>query len=222
VAIGPDEKLYVLHEKSIQVLDASTGKALGNWPSENPNADLLSIAVVKGHVFASDFYSRAVEVWDLQGNRLQAFQGRSAGQDGFYLPSRNFALAAGHDGLVRVVNPGMRRVEAYTVDGQRQFVWGRPGSDVDAFCGCCNPMALVVFPDGRVVTSEKALPTVKVFTNRQDGTLDSVVAGPDTFGEHVPRDVAVDARGRIWILVADRNQVLIYQQAQTDQARIED
>ncbi len=211
IAAGPDGRLFVNHDMSLSVINPKTGQTLETWPTGIGDGELISVAVSGQNVYASDYPSRSVVVWDLQGNRLRTFDGKTMGGTGFKLPSRNFPLAVGPEGLLRAANPGELRVEAYGPDGQRKFTWGRAGEDVTGFCGCCNPVAMAIFPDGRVVTAEKALPTVKVFTDRQDGTLASVVAGPDAFGPHMPADVAIDPSGRVWVLVPGKQQIQIYQ-----------
>jgi hypothetical protein len=114
------------------------------------------------------------------------------------------------DGLLRVTNPGRHRVEAYTVDGHLELAWGKPSAGIDGFCGCCNPINIALLPDGRMVTCEKGLPRVKIY--REDGTLESVVAGTETFPENAKfsmnlaagklggLDAAVDSKGRVYIL----------------------
>lgn len=118
----------------------------------------------------------------------------------------------GADGLLRVNNAGRHRVECYTRDGDLEQSWGRPGVAIDSFCGCCNPISLALQSDGRCLTAEKGLPRVKVYTAA--GTLESVVAGPESFAAvasstrdqtvaettHDGLDVAVDADGRVAVL----------------------
>jgi hypothetical protein len=83
---------------------------------------------------------------------------------------------------------------------------------VDGFCGCCNPIAVALLPDGRSVTCEKGLPRVKIY--REHGEFDCVVAGPEIFpqnarigageeaadGTRASLDAAVDAHGRVFVL----------------------
>ena len=80
---------------------------------------------------------------------------------------------------------------------------------------------LAVLADGRFVTCEKGIPRVKVY--EVDGTLESVVAGPESFLEpDIPGagpaldysegslDVAIDSGGRIFVLdsVADNIRIM--------------
>jgi hypothetical protein len=103
-------------------------------------------------------------------------------------------------------------VEAYTVDGDLELVWGKATAGIEGFCGCCNPINLALLRDGRTITCEKGLPRVKVY--RVDGTFESVVAGAEAFPEnakatmgqrgwdcrHGGLDAAADSKGRVFIL----------------------
>ena len=126
-------------------------------------------------------------------------------------PSPYLDVAVAPDGLLRVANPGMHRVEAYTFDGHHELTWGKAGSAIGEFCGCCGPSHIAVLPDGRVVTAEKGIPRVKVYTAA--GQFECVVAGPEilapnltaviqTCDEHQrqPVDLAIDSRSRIVVL----------------------
>ena len=86
------------------------------------------------------------------------------------------------DGLLRLNNPGRHRVELYPTDGALEFSWGKPGMAVPYFSGCCNPINLALLPNGRVVTCEKGLPRVKIYSAH--GELEGVVAGTETFPEN--------------------------------------
>jgi len=113
---------------------------------------------------------------------------------------------------LRVNNPGRHCVETYTEEGNLELSWGKASAAIDGFCGCCNPINLALLPDGRVVTCEKGIPRVKVYSAH--GEFESVVAGPESFpenakagsaedpsdGTHAALDATVDAEGRIYIL----------------------
>jgi len=94
------------------------------------------------------------------------------------VPSPYFDLAVAPDGQLRIVNPGLLRVETYTLDGRYVSSWGEPGMRIDRFCGCCNPVFFTLTAQGDVVTSEKGLARIKI--HRADGSFLGVVAGPET------------------------------------------
>jgi hypothetical protein len=165
-----------------------------------------------------------VVIYDLTGKVISRFgkANEDQGFEGIIVPSAYFDLALSQDGLLRVVNPGRLRVDAFTRDGQYEFSWGEPGNAIEGFCGCCNPCALAVLPDGRFVTAEKGLMRVKVYNS--DSGFEGVVAGftdlnirlepkicktPDECRANA-LDVAVDQAGDIYVLDTDRAQVRVF------------
>jgi hypothetical protein len=140
----------------------------------------------------------------------------------FLVPSPYFDVAVAPDGLLRVVNPGLCRVETYTFNGDMEGSWGHNSAKIDGFCGCCNPVNIAVLPDGGVVTAEKGLIRVKVYN--ADGSLRGVVAGPDQLvaggaayvfqnaadAQASGFDVAVDSQQRVLVLDTIKNTVRIF------------
>jgi hypothetical protein len=99
--------------------------------------------------------------------------------------------------------------------------WGEAGSTIDDFFGCCNPSQFAVLPSGSIVTSEKGVPRVKVYS--EFGEFECVVAGPQQLdvaeaelGD--PRsvqakavfDVAADSQGRVLVLDPRKKSVRIF------------
>jgi len=108
-----------------------------------------------------------------------------------------------------VTNPGRHRVEAYAFDGSPRESFGESGAAIEEFCGCCNPTHLALLPDGRLVTSEKGLPRVKVM--RPSGELDCVVAGGERLAAGVVGlDLATDAAGRVLVLDPKQRAVRVF------------
>jgi hypothetical protein len=205
-------RIYLGMKSRVEVLDAA-GKRVAAWDDLGPKAMLTSIALGERDVLVADAGNRIVLRYDPAGKLL----GRIGQKDpskhipGFVIPSPCFDVAMAADGLLRVVNPGAHRIEAYTLDGDLEAFWGSRGEGIEAFCGCCNPTNIALLPDGRFVTSEKGIPRVKVY--RADGQLVAVVAGPETLAptetileETRPDhklpvfDVATDSRGRVLVL----------------------
>jgi hypothetical protein len=102
-----------------------------------------------------------------------------------------------------------------------ETVWGKAGSDIAGFFGCCNPSHLALLPDGRFVTSEKGIPRIKIY--RADGEMECVVAGPQqldvpanslgdprTTESQLVFDVAVDGQGRILVLDHRSNSIRVF------------
>ena len=205
-------RIYLGMKSHVEVLDP-TGNRVAAWEDLGPKAILTSIAAAEQDVLVADAGNRIVLRYDPAGKVLGRIGKRDAAKHipGFVIPSPYFDVAMTADGLVRVVNPGAHRIEAYTLDGDLEVFWGSHGEGVEGFCGCCNPTNIAVLPDGRFVTSEKGIPRVKVY--RADGQFAAVVAGPQTLAptetileETRPDhklpvfDVAADSRGRILVL----------------------
>ena len=226
LAVGADHNLYVGMRDHIQVM-SPTGNVKAKWDSLGPRAVLTSIAVADENVFAADAGNRVILRYDKSGKLL----GRIGQKDpernvpGFVVPSPYFDLAVAADGLLRVANPGRHRIEGYTAEGDFELEpWGKAGTDIDKFCGCCNPVSFAILPDGGFVTAEKGLTRVKIYD--EDGRFVGVVAGPEQFSRHDEicagrgpsgkgcssggLDVAVDARGRILILDPRTSEVRIF------------
>lgn len=231
LAAGADHNLYVGMRDHIQVM-SPTGKLKAKWKDLGSRAVLTSIAVTDENVFAADAGNRVILRYDKSGQLL----GRIGQKDpernvpGFVVPSPYFDLAVAADGLLRVANPGRHRIEGYTAEGDFELEpWGKAGTDIDKFCGCCNPVNFAILPDGGFVTAEKGLTRVKIYD--EDGRFVGVVAGPQQFSRHDEicagrgpsgkgcssggLDVAVDARGRILILDPYTSEVRIFVRKKT-------
>lgn len=221
LAVGPDGNIYVGMTDHVQVF-SSTADMKTRWDILRHGSILTSIAVTDEHVFVADAGGHVV----LRYNKFGKLLGRIGRKDskrnipGFVIPSAYFDIAMAADGLLRVANPGMHRIEGYTVDGDFELEpWGKNGTDIDKFCGCCNPVNFALLPDGSFVTVEKGLTRVKIYD--PEGRFVGVVAAPKHFSRHDEigagrgsdsggLDVAVDARGRILILDPFTSEVRVF------------
>jgi streptogramin lyase len=210
VAVGPGGTIFVAMKDHVETFDAA-GKRLASWEPLGEKAYLTSVAAGAKDIFVADAGGRAVVRYDPSGRVVTRIVGRTGekGADGFLIPSPYFAVALGPDGALWIANPGMRRVECYTYDGQFERAWGKASPRIESFCGCCNPTHLAVMADGSFVTSEKGLARVKVY--RPSGMLASVVAPPAAFAEGtVGLDLATDAGGRILVLDPHERAVRVF------------
>jgi hypothetical protein len=231
LTVATDGKIYIGMKDHVEVYACpelverdSQRKRLANWQSLGDNAVLTSIAVSKDDVFVADAGNRIVLHYDTAGKLINRIGQKDPQRDipGFVIPSPYFDLAVASDGLVRVVNPGLHRIEAYTADGDLEFWWGKFSSALQGFCGCCNPVNFAILEDGSFVTCEKGLVRVKIYDPQ--GIFVGVVAGPEQLVEGgtsrictLPGqcqaggfDVAVDSQGRILVLDTIKNIVRIF------------
>lgn len=212
VAVAADGTIYVGLRDHIEVFDRK-GQRQAAWESPGKRTWFTGLAVGDAELFATDAGHRLVLRYERSGKLLARLGQKDKERNipGFIVPSPFFDVKLARDGLLRVANPGRHRVEAYTVEGDFEFAWGRASAAIDGFCGCCNPVSLAQLPDDRFVTCEKGLPRVKVYS--ADGAFESVVAGPESFAENAKvcgaddfdcnkggLDAVVDSQGRIYIL----------------------
>ena len=223
LAVATDGKIYVGMKDHVEVYDHQSQR-IAAWQSAGKDAILTSIAVYKNDVFVADAGNRIVVHYDTDGNVINHIGKKDIDRDipGFMIPSPYFDLAVGRDGLLRVVNPGLHRIEAYTFEGDLEFWWGKFSTDLEGFTGCCNPVTFAILDDGSYVTCEKGLVRVKVYD--ADCTFVGVVAGPEQLVEdgvaricYLPQDcqkggfdVAVDTKGRVFVLDTIKNIVRVF------------
>lgn len=213
LAVGNKEhavpgRIFVGMKQRVEVVNPADTKT-EKWEPLN-NAWVTSIAVADQDVFVADVGNRIVWHFDTGGKLL----GRIGGPDparkipGFAITSPYFDLAVGPDGLLRVVNPRLLRIEAYTFSGDLEAFWGNGSPAVDGFFGCCNPAHFAILPDGRFVTAEKGVHRVKIYSPQ--GKFVCVVAGPEQVSGAIA-DVAVDSAGRVLILDYAAKSVRIFE-----------
>ncbi|HEY5915565.1 MAG TPA: hypothetical protein VJA21_33695 [Verrucomicrobiae bacterium] len=213
VALAADGSVHIGVRDHLEVFDRE-GQRLKVWESPGKKTWFTGLAVGESDVFAADSGNRVILRYDRSGKVAGRIGEKNKDHNvpGLIAPSPYIDVALGKDGLLRVNNPGRHCVETYTVGGDLELSWGKPSAAIDGFCGCCNPVALALLPDGSCVTCEKGLPRVKVYA--ADGTFQSVVAGPDSFPENAKAgsihdlsdgtigglDAAVDTQGRVYVL----------------------
>jgi hypothetical protein len=222
------QRYYIGFKDHVEVYD-DEGKRLAAWDGLGPDAVLTSIAVWDSDVFVADAGNRIVVRYDTDGKLINYIGKKDKDKNiaGFVIPSPYFDLAVGADGLLRVVNPGRHRIEAYTFDGDLEFSWGKFSSGLEGFVGCCNPVNFAILPDAGFVTCEKGLIRIKVYDAK--GEFSGVVAGHRALAPgravricNLPAecqsggfDVAVDGAGRIFVLDTIKNTVRIFTRIKT-------
>ena len=211
LTVAEDGTVYVGMRDHVEVY-APGGTRKARWESLGEDSCVTSIAVTGDDVFVADAGNRIVLWYDSSGRLVGRIGQRDESRKipGFVVPSPYFDVAVGPDGLLRAVNPGGFRVEAYTFGGDLELWWGKPSTEIKGFSGCCNPAHFAILPDGGFVTSEKgALRRVKVYDAA--GEFECVVAGSEHFGEGTkPFDVAADSKGRVLVLDVESKVVRIF------------
>jgi hypothetical protein len=224
LAVGPDGRLYAGRRDRIETFDR-LGKRIADWRLPATNAWLTALAVASNRIFAADAVNREILCLDPQG----AVVWRTGG---FIVPSPYFDLALAADGTLKAVDPGRHQVQTYALDGTLQSRWGKASFGIEGFSGCCNPAHIALTADGKVVTSEKGIPRVKIY--EADGVFTTVVAGPEAFRgvkpesggsasgaaetECAPSDIAVDSAGRVLALDPRTRTVRVFEKKEATHA----
>jgi hypothetical protein len=193
-------QLYIATKTTVRRLGNSTMVTLSS-PSV-----ITSIAVRGKLLFIADAGRRTVWRYSTSGKKHWPLEG-----EGFDVPSPYFATLIDTAGLLRVVNPGRQRIEAYTTDGEYEspLTWGKPGAALNQFAGCCNPTYLAQLPDGRFVTAEKGLPRVKLWTI--SGKFVTLIASAEQFdGSSAIAGLATDSDGRVYVLDAEGECIRVF------------
>jgi len=226
MAVAPDGHFFMGMHDHVELLDAQ-GKLDASWPALSGHAWITSLAVDAESVYVADAGNRIVWRFDHEGKLLNKIGERNPNDtsSGFIVPSPHFEVLLDPSGALWAVNPGKHGFENYRPNGESISSWYKPGMNVEDFCGCCNPIQAAYRSDGSVVTVEKGLNRIKVYT--PDAKLIGVVATAEMLGapadaatscqiEAPVRDIAVDTHDRIWVLHGPWQAVLVYEQQRED------
>lgn len=215
VAVAPDGKRYVGLRDHVEVYDAA-GRRQAQWPAAGPKSYFTSVLVTGDDIFVGDAGQRVVLRYDASGQVVGLIGQKDPARNipGIVMPSPHLDVVMGTDGLLRVTNPGRRAVETYDRDGNLKASWGESSQAVQGFSGCCNPTDLALLDDGRVVTAEKGIPRVKVYS--ATGAFESVVAPPAALSLNAAgMDLAVDVAGRVLVLDPPARTIRVFAPAPT-------
>jgi len=223
LTVSEDGTIYVCTKEQIEIYDQN-GALKMVWESLGKRAVLTSIEVYGENVFVADAGNRVVYRYDSSGNLINKIGEKDPDKNipGFVVPSPYFDLAVAPDGLLRIINPGRHRIEAYTFDGYLELWWGKPSMNIEGFSGCCNPVNFAILDNGKFVTCEKGIPRAKIYSS--DGSFECVVASKEFFRENRKYcstdetsecqtgglDVAVDSQERVLLLDLVENTVRIF------------
>lgn len=206
-----NENLFLGTGDQIKILNHS-GEEVKSWVPVDTGVVLTSIAVKDSSIFLADAGNKIVYQYNLNGTLINTIGRKDTAQGipGFIIPSPYFDLAIGRENQLWVVNPGRHAFEAYDFDGRLISRWAKTSMQLEGFSGCCNPSNFAMLADGSFVTSEKGIERVKIHT--ADGKFKCVVAAPNKFEEGTKGiDLAVDNKGRIFVLDPNRNNIRIFE-----------
>jgi DNA-binding beta-propeller fold protein YncE len=176
-------RLYSAVQGMILVLDLD-GNKIEEWgPFEN-DAMITSLTANDTYVAFADAANKTVFVLDKKGI-LKSLIGKSG--EPFIIPSYYFDVAFGSNNVLYIANTGNRRIERRNTEGAMLDFFGKPGTDPDAFCGCCNPSHFILIPGG-FITSEKGINRIKILND--EGKFIEFVSSVNNFVAPLPLDIA--------------------------------
>jgi hypothetical protein len=211
--------LFAAMKDHVEMFD-DQGRSLGKWQPLGPDSVLTCLTPGGSGqtLWVADAGRRVVDEVDMSGHVIREIgrQNAETHAPGLVIPSPHLDVVVGKgpgaEGMVWVNNPGRHELEAYDDKGMMVRQWGEAGTGIGRFSGCCNPTDFFMLADGRIVTTEKGTPRVKVFDSA--GVLQSVIAtdfSTEISGINTPGlDVAADAQGRVWILDPAGKELRIY------------
>ena len=207
VAIAGDGRVFVGESGQVEIFDAA-GRIADTWRDADRLGRVTAIGFVGGDVLLADAAGRTIRRFDARGRFLNDI-GRNNRTEGFLIPNGVLDFSVDANGVIHAANPGKHRVERNTPSDQLLGHIGRfDGIDPSGFPGCCNPTNVTVAGHDRLFVTEKAGPRVKVYDF--EGRLLSVVATAPFDLNCKNMDLAVDARGRVYVADTVRLEICVF------------
>ena len=196
LAVDADKRVAVRSPGRVDLYDA-TGRHTGGFVAGNAGepAAVTSIKFFRSEILIGDADARCVRRYDRSGRPLGTVGNRDRTR-GFMLPNRSVDFDIDPMGLVYATDSGRHRVATWAIDGSPVGSFGTFGFErPEDFVGCCNPVNLALGPGGTIVTGEKMIARVKVYS--RDGRLLALIS-PAHFDQSTTHlHLAVDSKGRI-------------------------
>jgi len=172
-----DLMIYLLYPTKIvpYALKGCRGK---EWEACSNNSDYCAITASKEYIFVTDAENKHIVQYDKQGKLVRFIKSR----EGFVIPSYSFDIINVND-TIYCSNSGRHKVESYTVNGKFIASFGKAGTQVGAFSGCCNPVYLAKNTDETILTSEKGNPRISCYEKNGDFReilFDNKILGDET------------------------------------------
>ena len=200
LAVANDGMIYAGQKSAVAVYDRQLALT-AEWSFLGVRAFLTSIVVAADDVFVADAGNRMVWRFAKSGKLLGQIgkKDSNTGSQGFVIYKPHLDIALAENETLWAVNPGRHRLEKYSYQGKLLTWWGYAGNDLAGFCGCCNPAHIARRRDGALITSEKSLVRVKLYS--PVGKFLGVVAGAEQFRPgNFGLDLAIDSTGRVVVM----------------------
>jgi hypothetical protein len=214
IAVTGDENVFVGFSTKVCVFNPA-GVEIRSWNFDRGSI-IRGIALTEKNAFIADAGKKLVHVKDLASPEKEGFKigvaNKETGDDGIVIYSPYLGVAVGENDLLAVIDPGRHRIKFYSQSGDLISAWkSNPSANIEGFSGCCNPAHIALCPDRRIVTSEKAIPRIKLYS--PSGDFIGVVAGPESFkAEQAPCDIAVDRKGIVYAIDPGTGNIRIFRE----------
>lgn len=221
IAVADNNQIFVGFPTQVSVFNPD-GIEINSWNFDKGSI-IRGIALTGKNVFIADAGKKLVHVKDLSNPEKEGFKigvaNKETGDDGIVIYSPYLAVAAGDNDLLAVVDPGRHRIKFYSQSGELISAWkSNPSTNIEGFSGCCNPAHIALCPDWRIVTSEKAIPRIKLYS--PSGDFIAVVAGSESFkAEQAPCDIAVDKQGIVYAMDPGTGNIRIFREKDTPSSK---
>jgi hypothetical protein len=205
VAISPGGSVYAGGAGHVEIFD---GKRRDVWRDPEKLGLVTAIGFAGDSVLLADVKARCIRRYTRDG-KFQHNIGKDNRMKGFLVPNGALDFSVDSSGVIHAANPGKHRVERYTVDGELLGHIGRfDGLNPEGFSGCCNPTNVSVAGE-RIFVTEKAEPRAKVYDF--EGNLLAVIADEPFDLACKNMDIAVDARGRVYVADTVKLEILVFE-----------
>ena len=114
--------------------------------------------VVNNKLLIADFASRSVFIYDLAAGKIESTIKDLRVCCGIL----DFGVNAKKE--IMVANLGAFRVQAFDYSGKIKYAFGKRGTTINDFHGCCNPVNVSSLNSGAVITVEKDPTRIKIYS----------------------------------------------------------
>jgi hypothetical protein len=209
IAVGEDLRVYLGAAGRVEIFDIE-GHHRGGFGAGEPGkpAEITALKVLPNEILIADAAGKYIRRYSHDGKSLGKIGNRTK-TGGFMLPNRSLDIDVDSKGTVIATDPGRHRVSFWLLDGTPVRHFGKFGLlNQEDFVGCCNPVNIALTGDGKIVTAEKVVPRIKVFS--PVGKLLALI-GPEYFDPKCTHiHLAIDSKGRILAADPVRLEVKIF------------
>jgi hypothetical protein len=218
IAVSKDASVYLGAAGRVEFFDIG-GRHKGGFVAGEPGkpAEITAIKVHSAEILVADVAVKYIRRYSRDGKSLGKV-GDQTKTGGFMLPNHSLDIDVDSGGNIVATDSGRHRVSSWLLDGTPVRHFGKFGLlNPEDFVGCCNPVNIAFTPDGKIVTAEKVIPRIKVFS--PGGKLLALI-GPENFDPQCTHiHLAIDSKGRILAADPVRLEVKIFSVAVTSGGR---